>query len=211
MPVRYYPDSKVVTDLVSNGLNMVNNDGTPYIGKYYSTYDGSFFSGPNPKVGPNERLFVRDTYLNSPALQSSKVSNFVANNIAKNTGEDAYRIPGKPNSYFPKPKESDYTKGYFVRYFTKRVNERGFVIEISKQEYQSIIDGTADYDISMYQVEKILWKLTGPLKSFRESQYNVIPGIVDTNERLTEAANKNMVGMKDFIGGEYAKFARPTA
>jgi len=72
------------------------------------------------------------------------------------------------------------------------------------------VNGTADFDITIYQTTTILWKLTGPLKSTRQSQYNIIPGIIDTNQRLTESANINFLGMVDFIGGDYAKFARPT-
>ncbi len=120
------------------------------------------------------------------------------------------RIPGQPNSYYPQPTEQDYRKGYLIRYFTKKENERGFVTEISQDEYNSIVNGTADYDISIYQTTTILWKLTGPLNTTRQSQYNIIPGIIDTNKRLTESANKTFLGIVDFINADYSKFARPT-
>jgi hypothetical protein len=209
--VRYYPPSKVIEDLNTAGNQFTLENGQAYYGKYYLTYDGKAFSGPSPRVGPNERLYAIPDY---PIFRGSEILNLGQNQIANfinKTNLVSNRIPGKPNSYYPQPLESDYRRGYVIRYFTKKENEKGFVTEISQEEYNSIINGTADYDISIYQTAKILWKLTGPLRSQRKSQYNVIPGIVETNQRLTEETNKTFIGILEFIGGEYTKFARPTA
>ena len=81
-------------------------------------------------------------------------------------------MQGKPTSYQPSPTAADYKKGYFIRYFIKKVNQVGLVTEISPQEYNDFINGTVDYDVSMYQTISILWKITGPLNSQRKSQYN---------------------------------------
>jgi hypothetical protein len=149
------------------------------------------------------------TVQSAPGLNNLNLSNTSKRELANKTNL-VNRIPGKPNSYYPQPTEQDYKKGYVIRYFTKKENEKGFVTEISQDEYNTIINGTADYDITIYQTTTILWKLTGPLNSTRMSQYNIIPGIIDTNKRLTESANKTFLGIVDFINGEYAKFARPT-
>jgi len=209
--VRYYPASKIIGDLNTDGGQFTSENGTAYKGKYYLTYDGKAFSGPNPRVGPNERLYEIPSY---PIFRGSEILNLSQNqvsNFIEKTNLTSNRIPGKPNSYYPQPTESDYRRGYIIRYFTKKENEKGFVTEISQEEYNSIVNGTADYDISIYQTAKILWKLTGPLRSQRKSQYNLIPGILETNQRLTEETNKTFIGIVEFIGGDYAKFARPTA
>jgi hypothetical protein len=59
-------------------------------------------------------------------------------------------------------------------------------------------------------VGSIFWKLTGPLNFVRLSQYNTRAGIIDTNKRLVENLDKTMLGMVEFIDGEYDKYARPT-
>lgn len=212
--LRYYPSFAIKSDLVTAGGEFVLND-KPYSGKYYETYDGRAFTGSTPEIGPSEPLQRIPLYDSSPGLNNINLSNRAKKNLADKTGvfvstQENNRIPGQPNSYYPQPTEQDYRKGYLIRYFTKKENERGFVTEISQDEYNSIVNGTADYDISIYQTTTILWKLTGPLKSTRQSQYNVIPGIIDTNQRLTESANRTFLGIVDFIGGDYAKFARPT-
>ena len=210
MPVRYYPSSKFLPNLNAEIESYRKQDGTPYNGLYYLTYDGKAFTGPNPQVGPNEPLFKSIEVENSPFLQRTDLGQSQKADLISKTNVSFNRIGGRPTPYYPNPTAEDYKRGYVIRYFTKKENERGFVTEISQEEYSDLVNGTADYDISLYQTTKILWKLTGPLRSQRKSQYNVIPGIVDTNQRLTETANKTFLGFVEFIGGDYAKFARPT-
>lgn len=211
MRVRYYPPSKVIKNLNAQEGQFLDKTGKPYKGKYYLTFRGEAFSGPSPMIGPNERLYKIPEYPIKAGSQILKLPISQVNDFAKKTGVSQNRISGKPTSYYPQPTEADYRRGYVIRYFTKKENERGFVTEISQEEYNSIVNGNADYDISIYQTTKILWKLTGPLRNQRQSQYNVIPGIIDTNQRLTESANKTFLGILEFIDGQYDKFARPTA
>jgi hypothetical protein len=117
----------------------------------------------------------------------------------------------EPIPYYPNPTSTDYQKGYIVRYFTKKINNKGYITEISQDGYNDIVNGTAQFDISIYQVTTILWKISGPLHTVRLSQYDTREGIVETNKRLTEASEPNFIGIIDFIGGEYTKFAKPTS
>jgi hypothetical protein len=206
--LRYYPSFKIINNLNSIGQEFLLND-KPYVGKYYLTYDGRAFSGPSPEVGPSNLLTKITAIESAPGLDALNLSNASKKELTNKTNV-INRVSGKPNAYYPQPTDQDYKKGYVIRYFTKKENEKGFITEISQDEYNTIINGTADYDITIYQTTTILWKLTGPLNSTRMSQYNVIPGIIDTNKRLTESANKTFLGIVDFINGEYSKFARPT-
>jgi hypothetical protein len=212
--LRYYPSFAITPNLNTAGGQFSLN-GISYSGKYYETYDGRAFTGPNPEQGPNQALEKISVYSSAPGLNNVNLSNISKKQLASKTGVNPSnlqnpRIPGQPNTYYPQPTEQDYKKGYVIRYFTKKENERGFITEISQDEYNSIINGTADYDISIYQTTTILWKLTGPLRSQRQSQYNVIPGIFETNQRLTENANRTFLGIVDFIDGQYTKYSRPT-
>jgi hypothetical protein len=206
MPVRYYPASKIIPNLVASGVQFLDKNGNFYTGKYYKTYDGFQFSGPNPDVGPSEPLRKNPDFSSMSALANSTLANFQKNTLLAQSN----RMLEKPSSYYPQPTEADYKRGYVIRYFTKRENQAGFIIEISQQEYSSIVNGTANYDISMYQTTKILWKITGPSNSQRQSQYNIIPGIIETNQRLIETANKTFLGIVEYINGDYTKYAKPT-
>ena len=207
--LRYYPSYAIIPNLTTNGKEFFVN-GKPYTGKYYQTIDGEFYSGPNPETGPNEKLNEIKFNEGTPGLNNIFLPLKLKQELAIKTNILSTRSQGQPGSFFPQPTEEDYRKGYITRYFTKKENEKGYIIEISRDEYNDIVNGDTDYDIRLYQVTTILWKLTGPLNNTRKSQYNIIPGIIETNKRLTEAANKNFLGIVDFIGGEYSKFARPT-
>lgn len=206
--LRYYPSFKIVENQSTSGGEFTLN-GKPYKGKYYLTYDNRAFTGISPEAGPSQPLNRIIRYQAAPGLNNINLSDKSKIDLAAKS-KISTRIPGKPNNFYPNPTEEDYARGYIIRYFTKKENEKGFIIEISKEEYNNIVNGTADYDITLYQVTQIFWKITGPLKSRRTSQYNIIAGIINTNERLVETTNKIFFGLIEFIGGDYAKFARPT-
>lgn len=207
--IRYYPASRIKTNLISDSSLVLN--GVPYRGKYYETYDGRYFTGPNPILGDNNELFKADSpnnpYKNKVSLQSRVKQS--SNNVTPTTN-NAVRSPEKPVSYFPKPIESDYTKGYLNRYFVKRVNDSGYVTEISPEEYAKILNGTVTYDVSFYLTAQLVWKLIGPLNTVRLSQYDIRSGIIDINKNQVEKLNKTFLGIFDFINEDYARFARPT-
>ncbi len=207
--LRYYPSYATINNLTTNGEEFFIN-GIPYSGKYYETIDGEFYSGPDPQTGPNEKLTRSRLLKGDPAFNDLFLPSKFKEDLGLKINITSNRLQGQPTSFFPEPSEEDYTRGYITRYFTKKENQKGYIIEISREEYNDIVNGETDYDIRLYQVSTILWKLTGPLNNTRKSQYNIIPGIIETNKRLTEAANKNFLGIIEFIGGDYTKFARPT-
>lgn len=197
MPIRYYPSNKIKTNLTAR-FGQFTLNGDPYLGPYYATYDGKYYTGKDPITGDNERLVQSPTYT---------IKNEPSHDIEEITKQNRSK---QPVSYFPVATEEDYAKGYLTRYFLKKVNQNGYVMEISQSEYYSIQNGTANYDISFIQTVDVLWKLTGPLNNKRVSQYDTRAGIIDTNKRLVETKNKTFVGLKEFIGEDYSKFARPT-
>lgn len=206
--LKYYPSFRVKTNQKTTGNRLLLN-GVPYSGDYYQTYDNKFFSGPDPIVGPSEELKPYENYGNSDYLNTSSLPTSVKNQFLKQTNVTKTEAT-EPTSYYPKPTEEDYTRGYFIRYFIKKINSKGFVIEISEDEYNNFNNGTVRYDVSFYLVTQIFWKITGTLNTKRYSQYDIRLGIIDVNKKNTEEAGKKFLGLIEFIGGEYAKFSRPT-
>jgi hypothetical protein len=212
MPVRYYPSFRVKTNQLTRGGEYSVN-GKPYVGLYYTTYDGKSFTGPNPNLGPNEILdkiqINGDSNIGLKSLQNSQGNTkFVTelSGITNNVNTSQKNIV----SFFPRPIQSDYDLGYIDRFFVKQKNNNGYITEISRLQYTEIVNGAVGYNISLLQTLNIRWKLTGPLNSKRISQYDVRAGIIDTNKRLVEQANPNFFGIIEFIGGNYSKFAKPT-
>ena len=215
--LKYYPLSRIKTDLYTRGTTYVLPNGKPYTGKYYITFDGQAFTGANPVVGTNEQL--------SLILEPFKSTNFTATEknidytVAKSqsastqTNLNSFLIVDQLQEvqpYYPTPIDSDYQLGYFTRYFAKNVSGPGYIIEISPSDYANIQNNTNPDNYLVYESTSILWQLTGPLKDTRVSQYQIKGGVYDTNKRVTEQKALTFRGLIEFIGGEYTKFAKIT-
>lgn len=207
--IKYYPSTRVRTNLYTRGNEFKLSNGSSYSGRYYVTYDGKAFAGANPIVGTNELLIPAqqdNRAINSVAIRNSPSLTQVPQvNTAASTTE-----LGEFTPYYPIPLDSDYARGYFTRYFAKQLTGQNFILEISESDWANINNGLTQQDFVAYEVTSILWQLTGPLNNKRISQYQIQGGVFDTNKRVTEAKNKTFTGLVEFIGGDYTKFARIT-
>jgi hypothetical protein len=215
--IKYYPQTRIKTNLYTRGNTYKFPNGTPYTGRYYLLYDGTAYTGANPVVGTNRELIPIDNLINSvydistqpsiPYIFATSTNNPTNANLNKALNNQSLEelVP-----YYPTPSESEYQIGYFNRYFAKNVTGPGYIIEISKSDYASIKNGAYKDTSILYESANLLWQLTGPLKDTRISQYQIQGGVFDTNKRVTEAKSFSFIGLVDYIGGDYTKFARIT-
>lgn len=217
MSIKYYPLTRIKTDLYTRGTTYKLPNGEPYIGRYYLTYEGKAYTGANPVVGTNEELIRADDVVpgggvisinQSNTYNSSKAQNTLTAATLKKTLSDQQLQELEP--YYPVVLESDYQIGYFTRYFAKKITGPGYIFEISKTQYANIQNNANPQDFLVYESTNMLWQLTGPLRNTRVSQYQIKGGIIDTNQRVTEQKSLTFRGLVEYIGGDYTKFARPT-
>jgi len=214
--IRYYPLTRIKTDLYTRGTTYKLPNGEPYTGRYYLTYEGKAYTGANPAIGTNEEL----TRLETTSNKINQVSNtgtiytiVKSQNTISQTGLTATLSNNQLQElepYYPTVLESDYQIGYFTRYFAKKITGPGYIFEISKAQYANIQNNANPQDFLVYESTSILWQLTGPLRNTRVSQYQIKGGIIDTNQRVTEQKALTFRGLVEYIGGDYTKFARPT-
>jgi hypothetical protein len=207
--LKYYPLTRIIPNLYTRGNEFVTPDNKPYAGRYYKTYDGKAFTGINPVLGTNQLLTsveaIRVTSRSSKAYITASTQNTVQNTTVSNVELEQL------DTYFPVPLPSDYSRGYFTRYFAKNITGAQFIIEISQSDYAQLQDGNVSPNMLSYESTSMLWQLTGPLNDTRISQYQIQGGVFDTNKRVTEAKQKGFNGIIDFIGGDYTKFAKITS
>jgi hypothetical protein len=209
--IRYYPSFATKNNQITKG-NEFFLDAEPYSGNFYYDDKGNAYTGVDPVHGSNLFLTPINSIKNKVLSMNTRDLSSFEIEAQQNTRIQEFSSRGlEPTTYYPQPIDSDYQKGYITRYFAKKINQSGYVVEISPAEYVAFTNGEVMYDISFYQVVSILWKITGPLNTQRISQYDIRAGIIDTNKRLTEAAEPNFVGIDAFIGGDYTKFAKPTS
>ena len=197
-------------NLYTRGGQFKLPNGKEYVGRYYLTYDNKAFTGANPYISTNEELEKIPPaplpLANGPA-PSPDYARAATQGIVKRTTLNEIELQ-QLIPYYPIPLESDYQRGYFTRYFAKYVSGPGTIIEVSENDFSSIRNGLTQTNMLAYEVESMLWQLTGPLKDTRISQYQIKGGVETTNKRVTEAKEKTFKGIIAYIGGDYTKFAR---
>jgi hypothetical protein len=151
----YYPKSEI--SLVSNTSGtqlLVKSTKKPYIGDYYLTNDGKFFSG---------KEYTSTTQELVPIVQKIIVKN----------EKESYGF------HYAMPSEDDYSKGSFTRYTIKRVNS-GFetILEVDQAEYER---ATKD---PLYSAVKFFWKITGSLYTTPEGIPGIVNTNQKTLENL---------------------------
>jgi hypothetical protein len=188
----YYPLSQIQTNLYTNGTELVVAvTGVPYSGYYWKTSKGEYFSGKTPQDSSSQKLIA-------PNAQS-RITSTSANTT---TIPSTYSIlkSSKPkiiiNSYTPQPTQNDYNVGEFVRYFYKKVNELRY-LEISENNYFSLVDKDPQYDYILYTPFYVNWQLTGD----KEQTYNV-------NKNMVQLAiqRQSLYQFDQFLKEDYLKF-----
>ena len=122
----YLPKSKVTIKTTGPGFLIYKVTQAPFAGDYMETNKGKYFEGTN-NVNPGEEL-VLDTRRNDEETNISfginidvKRYNVLRKNV-KRFLEKVNNIPVVKNT----PTEEDYTRGFFRRYFSKRINGVGY-------------------------------------------------------------------------------------
>ena len=215
--IKYYPQTRIKTDLYTRGTAYKLPNGTPYTGRYYLLYDGTAYAGANPTVGTNQQLTPIDQPTVSTYDKATNSQNRLLVAISNNSFANQ-KTNSKLNTsqleelkpYYPVPIQSDYQLGYFTRYFAKNTTGPGYLLEISQNDYANVKNGAYASVSVLYEITTLLWQLTGPLNDRRLSQYQIQGGVYDTNKRVTEARSVGFRGLVEYIGGDYIKFAKIT-
>lgn len=209
--IKYYPLTRIKTNLYTRGGEFLLPDGRSYTGRYYLTFDNKAYTGVNPILGTNQplRRLPEDPFILSEIPTISYEYDLIDRNKKRDSIDNDTELEAlKP--YFPVPLESDYARGYFTRYFAKQLTGPGFIFEISETDWAGLENGVPPQSLLVYEVTSLFWQLTGPLNNKRVSQYQIQGGVFDTNKRVTESKEKTFRGIVSYIGGDYTKFARIT-
>ena len=208
----YIPKSRIQTNLYTAGDEYVIEGGADsYIGYYYKTYDGKFFTGKNPDDKPNYSLVT----LVSPKKNNSE-SNILNNGLFSSQGNFIYidtledenitysqlkSIPlnlvyYSPQLFIPSPTEQDYKLGEFQRYFCKKRNEFSY-LEISKSDYDKLVKKDSTIDFKSWFPFSIPWSLTGDVNKVGQTNKNIV---------LLQIDKDKLYGFNKYLKEDYLKY-----
>ena len=144
----YIPKNRILTNQYSNDRKLVYKTSQEvYIGSYYKTFDGKYFTGKTPNNPPNLELqLVEDTELDfTPSLPQNKLAYVNPPTIFDDINTPGYsstmvityaKLQGinlndstrkfLPYQCYPSPTPNDYEIGSFTRYFSMKINTNSF-------------------------------------------------------------------------------------
>ena len=153
----FIPKSQISVKLANIGEFQFKLSEEPFIGAYIETSKGKRYAGTNnfqigKEITPVPNLPTLKEQGNNIDIQKFNIMKKGIKDFLSNT---------KPIPSMKKyPSESDYIKGFFTRYFLRRINGRGYQ-EIDKEVYNSIKGKDKTYDHNLYEIGSIKWNLKG--------------------------------------------------
>jgi hypothetical protein len=199
--MKYFPKSRILTNQTANPGQFKTPNGKDYTGPYYSTFNGESFTGIDPSIGSSIPL------IETPPIANIDFGNPVVENYKRlNPTIDVNLVD--PTPFTPRPTEADYKVGRITRYIARQKGGTQFrVLEIDKTTYDNLTKQRGDLNYSVWRAISIQWQISGPLHDELVNGIKVRPGIIDTNEKILNQAEKNFIGIKQYLSNP-TQFAR---
>jgi hypothetical protein len=197
----YYPLSQIKTNLHTNGGEFViSSTKENYIGYYFKTSAGEYFTGRNQNDLPNQPLTPSDILSpsTSPVVESITIENInifnVEYDILKNTDVNQTTLLPIYTLTFPSPQ--DYQVGEFRRFFCKKTNEIQY-IEIDPKQYSLLTNKDPQILWQLYFPFNIPWSISG--------QVDIV---ARTNKNIVELTIKQLKlpRFNDYLKNDYLKY-----
>jgi|TARA_R110002050_G_scaffold37593_1_gene93155 hypothetical protein len=149
----YLPKNKYQVLYTNGGEYKFLNSQTPYIGNYLKLYNGEIFAGDS--ISSPQGKLIPITSLPSRNVQIDSINNRVYSVLKPNlTKEQDEYIPIIGST--PYPTEVDYKKGFFIRFFSVRLNTKSYQ-EIDKNTFLNFYK--RKYNRKLYKVFQLKWYL----------------------------------------------------
>ena len=177
---RYIPKSKVSILETTGNEFVIASTNQPYKGKYMELSNGTFFAGNNPQ-NPGEELLKRQEL--SVSFGVSK-NNSVYRKLKRPVHDRLSKKSVIPVNK-PQPTNKDYERGYFTRYFCRRINDQYNYFEIDKKTHTSLNSKTENYDYNLYVMGEIKCTLLEtPIYDIKAKSINPVNKINKTSVEL---------------------------
>jgi hypothetical protein len=200
----YYPKSRIIENQTANPGQFKTSNGEEYTGPYYTTFDGKSFTGINP-YALNSRPLTTYPTEKTDTSSTSTLDSIAYNNI-KPSSIQAQLVD--PTPFTPIPTEADYQKGKITRYFARQRNGTTFkIMETSQQTYTDLTTNKNGSNYALWKATSLFWQISGPLRNERINNITTRAGIIDTNQRIVDQAEKSFIGIKQYLS-DLTQFAR---
>ena len=203
----YFPKSQIITDLYTNGNEFIFlNTTNEYVGNYFQTSDGKFYTGKNPNDPPIREIIksegtptqdVEEQNINSYTTEAGVylVPEVYAFNTKLNVNASP---PSPPIQVINLPTEKNYNLGEFQRYFASKNNEIKYT-EIDLKQFNKFQNEEPDVDFNLYKVFSLPWLISGNRND-----------VTNVNQKTIERIAKsfNLPGVQSYFNGKLDQYFR---
>jgi hypothetical protein len=124
----------------------------------------------------------------------------VLNALYKSTSEQLIRIlEPTPQTIRPVVTQSAADSGFIVRYFIRQVNDKTFVVEVDKNQYERFRENPRFIGV------EVKWKIIGKLETTKLPNGINLFGVKDQNRITVADADLTFGGLRNYIT-DYGEF-----
>ena len=149
----YIPESKINKLNTPGGEFIIKSTNQGYVGDYIELSNGKFYVGNDPKQ-LNEELIIPPS--------TNRLGNNRNSRLYSNLKPQTTKFQTQVKSVYPSksiPTDKDYTRGYYTRYFARKVNEPRGYMEVDVDIFNSISQRKKTHDYNLYEVGSLTWNL----------------------------------------------------
>ena len=201
----YFPKSQTTTDLYTNGTEFVYiNSVKEYVGYYFKTSSGKYYTGKNPNDPPIKEIIVPNTNRTEDAEEgavgsyNSEANLYLVPDVyAQNQNLRVDDTPPKPpTQYNSTPTKENYELGEYQRYFTSKQNEINYT-EISLKEFNQFQNQEPVVDFTLYFAFAFPWLIAGKRND-----------VININKKTIERIqNKySLISFSSYFKGRYDQY-----
>jgi hypothetical protein len=195
----YIPKSKLDPEIyyTPGGEYYYSTTRNDYEGYYHKDLNGKSYTG---KTHTNESILLipitPKTFIEPGINKYDVISNqynFI--NTNQNTNQ-SLSVPIPKNDSLP-PTQQDYTQSFYIRYIIEyKLSSKPVFVEVNRTTYFNYINTSYKQYFNFVEVP---WKISGPLRDVKQNNVLVEGGIIDSNIRSREMANKIMPGVENYL------------
>jgi hypothetical protein len=195
----YIPKSKLDPEIyyTPGGEYYYSTTRNDYEGYYHKDLNGKSYTG---KTHTNESILLipitPKTFIEPGINKYDVISNqynFI--NTNQNTNQ-SLSVPIPKNDSLP-PTQQDYTQSFYIRYIIEyKLSSKPVFVEVNQITYFNYFNTSLR---QYFNFAEVLWKISGPLYDVKQGNVLVEGGIIDSNIRSREMANKIMPGVDNYL------------
>jgi hypothetical protein len=196
----YIPKGKLDPNIyyTNGGEYYLSTTKTDYKGYYHRDLLGGIWTDKEHSVNSIKLISLTENI--PPTPSNINISNSISSayySVSKSSNKPTPKQVDLPPNDSEPPTQQDYQQTYYTRYIVQyKLSSKPIYVEVNKNTYFSILNSTESKYFGMVEV---LWKIYGPLYDKKENGVLIQGGIIDSNLRSIQEANKTMPGIADYL------------